>query len=82
MIIGIMSWVSPESLLQLNVFKSHGLNSNLISNLIKNPIFVAKHFINSKETSLVFTRLKSIYIGFLTIYNDEDNKSNLKSVPL
>ncbi|XP_010095150.2 putative F-box protein At3g23260 [Morus notabilis] len=81
-IIEIMSWLPPESLLQVKCVEKSWYN--LINKLIKNPIFVVKHSNNSKKkkvTSLViFTSYKGIRVGSLTIYNDEDNKSDLRCV--
>ena len=77
----IMSLLPPESLFRSTCVQKSWYT--LIKNRIKNPNFVAKHLNNSKNkstSSFVFESLKNITVGCLTLYNDEDNKRNLRYV--
>ncbi|GMN43384.1 hypothetical protein TIFTF001_012595 [Ficus carica] len=77
-IIEIMSWLPPESLLRSTcVQKSWYI---LIKDRIKDPKFVAKHLNHSKNestaSSLIFKSLTDISMGSLTLYNDIIDQDN------
>ncbi|KAL5565987.1 hypothetical protein UlMin_029151 [Ulmus minor] len=88
LVVEIMSWLPPESLLQIKFINKWF--HHLFTTLIKEPPFVVKHLHNSNKnlsssTSLFFRSIHGltrtgvthteVYIkGFLTIYQDHSDK--------